>query len=139
MNLFLDLKKIFLLIDNLRYVAIKVDSPGFTSDFPFTYPVGRDVDIVCHKEDFNKIIKVCNDNIQFPEDHTYHVIRDNSTQTRFRVHAPGCFLRPNPRQTDKLINGKPWTQLHFQIDITTTSSSTRRALQAELKTTKENS
>tara|TARA_R110002020_G_scaffold59538_4_gene162249 strand:+ start:5105 stop:5728 length:624 start_codon:yes stop_codon:yes gene_type:complete len=122
MNEFLDLEKIFKLAEPLKYVAIKIDAPGFTKNFPKNYPIGRDVDVVCHEEDFHKFIKICDDNITYPQDHTKHIIKDSATQTRFRVHAPSYFLRPNPRPTDKMIQGKPWTQLHFQIDITTTSN-----------------
>jgi len=119
MNQFLDLEKIFSLASDLRYCAIKIDTPGFKKDFPKSYPLGRDVDIVCHTKDFDKLFKICDNNISYPKDHTRHIIRDSKTQARFRIHAPGYFLRPNPRPTDKMIQGKPWTQLHFQIDITT--------------------
>lgn len=122
-NQFLDLENIFSLVSHLRYVAIKIDAPGFTKAFPKIYPVGRDVDVVCHPEDFDRIVEICDNNIAYPKDFTKHVIRDGSAQTRLRIHSPEYFLRPNSRPTDKLIQGRPWTQLHFQIDITTTLNS----------------
>lgn len=119
MEYFLDLEKIFSSAKSLKYFVTKVDTPFFNDQFPKQYPIGRDVDVICHPEDFSKFIQICRENFELPINYTRHIIDDSKNRKRFRAHAPAYFMRPDPCPYDKLINGLPMTKLHFQIDIST--------------------
>ena len=120
MEMFLKLTTLFSSIENLRYFVTKIDTPFFNDKFPEEYPIGRDVDIICHPEDLEKIVQLSNEIIHEEPNFSKHLIRDNENHIRFRLHAPRYFMRLNPRPYDKLINGHPMTKLHFQVDISTT-------------------
>lgn len=47
-----------------RYVLSKTDVPYMPSDFPSTFPLGKDIDIICLKEDFDAVIATIDDSIQ---------------------------------------------------------------------------
>ena len=117
MEIFLNLPKLFSLIKPFRYFVTKIDTPFFTEEFPEKYPIGRDVDIISHSDDFNAITQICEEVVQAPPNFSKHVIRDSSNHIRFRIHAPHYFIRPMSRPYDKLINGLPLTKLHFQVDV----------------------
>ena len=46
-------------MDNYKYVIIKWDTPYFPKNFPKSYCVGKDVDILVLKEDFDAVCKIC--------------------------------------------------------------------------------
>lgn len=47
-----------------RYVLTKTDVPYVSSDFPATYPIGKDIDIICFKADFDAVITTIADTLQ---------------------------------------------------------------------------
>jgi hypothetical protein len=114
----LDLVSFFKEIRDFKYFATKIKTPYFCFDEPFPekYPVGRDVDIVAHPDDYEKIKEVVE---KFCLSHKmiYKVIVDSKTHTRHRLESEEYFILPNATSKDKLRNGLPLTKLHFQIDI----------------------
>lgn len=54
----IDLLKLFKNLEHLKYIIIKIDTPYTPENFPVEYPIGKDMDIFCVKEDFRKINKV---------------------------------------------------------------------------------
>ena len=54
----LDLHKYFDNIKDIRYTVIKTDVPYISNKFPTIYPIGKDLDILCDKDDFNHIINI---------------------------------------------------------------------------------
>jgi len=120
MEMFLKISTLFSCIKDLRYVVTKIDTPFFSDNFPEEYPIGRDVDIICHPDDLEKLVQISNEIIHEEPNFSKHLIYDNENHVRFRLQAPQYFMRLNPRHYDKLINGHPMTKLHFQVDISTT-------------------
>jgi len=119
MEMFLKLEDLFESIKNFRYFVTKIETPFFNDKFPKEYPIGRDVDIICHKEDFPKIVQISDELIHAEANYSKHVIHDSDDQTRFRIQTPRYYIRLNPMPYDKLINGHPMTKLYFQVDIST--------------------
>lgn len=120
MEMFLKLTTLFSSIENLRYFVTKIDTPFFSDKFPEEYPIGRDVDIICHPDDLEKLVQLSNEIIHEEPNFSKHLIYDNENHIRFRIQAPQYFMRLNPMPYDKLFNGHPMTKLHFQVDISTT-------------------
>ncbi len=52
---FLNVAEIIDAISSYEYVLTKTDVPYMPSDFPKNYPLGKDMDIICSKSDFNTI------------------------------------------------------------------------------------
>lgn len=83
-------------ISNLNYVIIKYDVPYQTENFPDTYPIGKDLDILT--TDFDKLLKFTTNFIKWTK------IIKKKNNVRFRLDG------------SKSVNGK--NKLHYQIDIT---------------------
>ena len=115
---FLDLVGLFKDLSSYRYFATKIRTPHFdkVKSFPEEYPVGRDVDIVTHPDDFESIVSVVN-NFCKVQKGSHRIIHDSNIHQRHRIESPDYFLMPNAVPTDKLRNGIPTTRLHFQIDV----------------------
>lgn len=47
-----------------QYVLTKTNVPYMPSDFPATYPLGKDIDIICLKADFDAVIATIGDTLQ---------------------------------------------------------------------------
>jgi len=120
-TMFLDLVGFFNSIKNLRYFATKIETPFFNDHFPEDYPVGRDVDLICHPEDFSRICCLCEEFIQPKEPFLRRIAKDTPKHFRYRIESANYFVRPNPSSYDKLIHGLPMTKLHFQVDISAIS------------------
>ena len=85
-------------IQEINYALTKIDVPYNTSDFPNTYPVGKDLDIFVSIDDFEKIKKITNN---FLKDYRKDfIIKIICTKNNIRF---------------RLENKK---KLHYQIDIT---------------------
>ena len=63
-NLDLNISACFKQIESEKYVLIKMDVPYMTSNFPDTYPIHRDADILCEPSAFEiikyKVLEFCN-------------------------------------------------------------------------------
>lgn len=53
----IDIIKFLKSIDPYKYALTKVDVPYMPKDFPRSYPLNKDMDILCDKEDYNEICK----------------------------------------------------------------------------------
>jgi hypothetical protein len=117
---FLDLTSLFKDLESYRYFATKIKTPYFklAQEFPEMYPVGRDVDIVTHSDDFENVIETVNSFCKVQEG-IHRIIHDSDDHQRHRLESPDYFMMPNAVSTDKLRNGLPTTKLHFQIDVST--------------------
>lgn len=51
----IDFKEVLAILNAYRYALIKVDGPFMPQSFPERIPVGRDIDILCAREDINNI------------------------------------------------------------------------------------
>lgn len=83
-------------ISDFNYVIIKYDVPYQTKDFPDTYPIGKDLDILT--TDFDKLVKFTTNFIKW----TKIIKKENNV--RFRLDGLTSVNRKN--------------KLHYQIDIT---------------------
>ena len=117
-NCCLDMKNLFFELRDKRYFATKINTPFFKFDkeFPEMYPVGRDVDLIVHPEDFESICEIVQSYCQ-QQGMNYRVLHDSSAHQRHRLESSEYFLLPNAVATDKRRNGLPLTKLHFQFDI----------------------
>jgi hypothetical protein len=115
---FLDLETFFRELESYRYFATKIKTPHFKleKEFPEMYPVGRDVDIVTHPHDFERIIEVV-DSFCKKQKGIHRIVHDSEVHQRHRIESTEYFIMPNAVSTDKLRNGIPTTKLHFQIDV----------------------
>jgi len=117
----LKIKDYFDSIKPYNYFVAKFKSPYNPPNFPDSYPVGRDVDIVCSDDDFNKIADLTFAFFKRDKVFSKRIINDNPYHIRFRYEVSDYFERPKPMPHDKLINGKSMTKLHFQFDICATA------------------
>ena len=87
-------------IKNLDYALVKIDVPYMTKDFPNSYPIGKDLDIIIRKEHFNNIINITNNFIKkFNYTNIFNIrIIQLKNNVKFRF----------------IVNYK----LHYQFDIT---------------------
>ncbi|MFI3331555.1 MAG: hypothetical protein R3Y38_07090 [Rikenellaceae bacterium] len=74
-------------IANFNYVFLKFDAPYMPEDFPQHFPLGKDIDILCHsREDYEgvceKILQIANQECQFK---LRVVKKDNGAKTLFRI------------------------------------------------------
>jgi|GEM_PF-1920956 len=94
----LKIEDLFRILEGLNYTVLKNDVPYMPKDFPFNYPVGKDLDILVSKNDFMKAKTLVS---KFAEssnwEWNYKVIEDIY---RYKIRF--------------LWNGR----LHFQIDLT---------------------
>lgn len=120
----LEMNKLFSDLSNYRYFATKIKTPYFTLDkqFPEKYPVGRDIDIVTHPDDFQKVLEIVEMYCK-SQKMIYRVIKDSPTHHRHRLESSEYFLMPNAVPTDKRRNGLPLTKLHFQFDVSSIEDS----------------
>lgn len=94
----LDVEEIIKAISSYEYVLAKTDVPYMLSDFPKNYPLGKDLDIICSKKDFNG---VCNDIV-------------NSLQTMQFAYSIKEVLKS---EYHKLIRVELGGHLIYQFDI----------------------
>ena len=117
-NCSLDITSVFKEIKDFRYFATKINTPFFDLEKPFPemYPVGRDVDIITHPDDFECIVKAV-DKFCKSQNMYHRIVYDSETHQRHRLESNEFFLLPNAVRGDKLRNGLPLTKLHFQFDV----------------------
>lgn len=48
--------KVLSSLSSFQYVLIKTDVPYMPSDFPATFPIGKDIDIICMKKDYDAVV-----------------------------------------------------------------------------------
>lgn len=51
----LNLVSFFESTKNLQYVVTKLDTPYMPEDFPMSYPIGKDMDLLCRQGDFEEL------------------------------------------------------------------------------------
>ena len=113
----LKLEDLFKKIKSLDYFITKLETPYSAVNFPFSYPVGRDVDIICEDKSYDKIIKNVYDFFENQQGFNKKIRADNPNNLRFRFETEDYFKRKIFFSYDKLINGQPITKLHYQIDV----------------------
>lgn len=70
-------------INSFRYALVKVDVPYMPSQFPYDYPLGKDMDIICEKEDFEQI---CEKAFEFGERYSKkYKVRIINEEEKFRL------------------------------------------------------
>ena len=100
---FLDIKKLLdYLNNNYAYVVVKSDSPYVPDKFPDTYPIGKDLDILCHAPDLSNIL-------QFIVENYDSVANKNNFKTRMVSEHYGFRYRCEQRTITNT--------LHYQIDV----------------------
>jgi hypothetical protein len=81
-----------------KYCLIKTDTPYMTTDFPVSYPIGKDMDLLCCKEDYDNLVT-----------HTILFFKNvPTTQKKIRRSKGNLLLRFTEDHSKKM---------HYQIDI----------------------
>ena len=78
----LDLLYFFEQIKELRYFVTKIDVPYVPEDFPKSYAVGKDIDIIVDQRDFRKIYDIVQ---KFSSDYNnfqHKLIKEKKQQTK---------------------------------------------------------
>lgn len=72
----INFKEVLELLDEYRYALIKVDVPHIPEDFPERIPSGKDIDILCAKEDFEAVSSKLSDFVDRQTD--YEIVKRKS-------------------------------------------------------------
>ena len=96
----LDISEYLYAIKDCRYALSKIDVPYMPKNFPNEYPVGKDMDMYVHQEDYLKVIDTTESYINKYD--KYKMVVINVTDN-YRI---------------RLQNGR---KLHYQIDIKSNS------------------
>mgnify|MGYP001409321963 CR=1 FL=1 len=88
----LEIKKFFDSIKEFRYFVTKIETPFFSDSFPEEYPVGRDVDIVVHPKDFDKICCRCEEHVVPFDSLVRRLAKDSRNHYRYRIESLNYFL-----------------------------------------------
>ncbi len=80
-------------IKDYLYVAVKVDTPYQPANFPTSYPLNKDLDILCAKRDFESIKQVMHDfKNQYSEKYEIRTIpKENGEKLRFELNGFLCY------------------------------------------------
>lgn len=82
----LDVSKIVDAIQSYEYVLTKMDVPYIPKDFPMSYPLGKDMDVVCLKNDYDKLVSEITDTVwQMQLPYEVNVIVKSSCRTLVRI------------------------------------------------------
>ena len=78
----LDLFTFFSKIKELSYITLKTDTPYMVNGFPLDYPIGRDIDLIVTKKDFNSLVEnvIC-----FAHSHHGFKIKEISEEQGFQL------------------------------------------------------
>ena len=94
----LDLNKLFNNLEDIKYFITKIDVPYVPQDFPSEYAVGKDVDLIVDKIDYDKIQKIVKE---------FASLYDREFEQNWIDESDGFRLRFENNNS-----------LHFQIDVT---------------------
>ena len=111
-------------IRDLQYVALKTEAPYQPDNFPETYPLGKDLDILCSKEDYEAILKqayILKE--KYSEKYEVKVVKKgNGEKIRFELNGFLCYQIDlswdlfkikgkdvPPFLNDRITNGKYFT------------------------------
>lgn len=87
----IDMDKILAVMNQYTYAITKTDTPYFPADFPASIPVGKDLDILCAHEDYQKLAKELY--LLAKRDKTYEVVAiRNSTGVSIRYELGGKLI-----------------------------------------------
>ena len=79
-------------LSQYKYYLTKTETPYQTEDFPDTYAFSKDIDIICAKEDFEKIAmytqKYLDENVKQYE----VIVKQQKDNIRFRIELKGFYL-----------------------------------------------
>lgn len=78
-------------LNNYKYALVKLDSPYLPIDFPKTLPIGKDLDIICSKEDFSPIRELLFNFAKSLNSYSYRII-DTNNNTRIRIEQNECLI-----------------------------------------------
>lgn len=77
-------------IRSYDYVLTKMDVPYMPKDFPQSYPIGKDIDIVCSTNDFQKICDAISEALHAMQLHyEIRLIEESDTHKQIRVENCG--------------------------------------------------
>lgn len=84
----IEFKDMLVILDKYPYALAKVDVPYMPKEFPDKIPVGKDVDVLCHKEDIGKIKKEMVDLIRTYKEYDL-VIKETPQGLKLRIVKGG--------------------------------------------------
>ena len=76
---------IFKGINAFEYAIVKFNAPSIPEDFPNSYPLGKDIDIVCKNGDLNRLLTTIEDVIRNILPTTYTCRREYFTSNRTQI------------------------------------------------------
>lgn len=82
-------------LSDLRWYIIKLENEYITDDFPNTVPFGKDLDVLCKKEDFDDLIERVSsyfDEVALKYYDKLKVIRDHDSNCRIRLELRGNLI-----------------------------------------------
>ena len=81
--------EVFKQLSKTDYSVVKFNTPSIPADFPNSYPIGKDVDIVCTKENFEEVLSIIEGVLKKMLSDDYLIRRayasDNRTQIRIEL------------------------------------------------------
>lgn len=85
LNLPLNISECFEKIKKYRYVISKFEVPYMVYDFPYSFPVHKDSDILCLSEDFEKIVQIISDFVEIYSKNNDLVVRRINSENRIKI------------------------------------------------------
>lgn len=81
----IDFQEIVEILNNYNYCFVKTDVPYMPLDFPQKIPVGKDADILCSEEDFEKIVSEIKEHIsKYVNFRIIYIQEDNGVRIRIQ-------------------------------------------------------
>ena len=116
----LNIEEFITSIADYNYVILKNEVPYGMKNFPKEYPFHKDLDILCSKEDFEKIIKK---SLEFSEKYkSKYIIRilksTNNFKLRFEINGYLCYqidlsYKYDNEDTERILNNKEKKKNYF--------------------------
>lgn len=90
----LNIKPILNGISQFDYVISKFDVPFMPKNFPETFPFGKDIDILCRQDDFEKIVNTIKNliHINLPQEYLLKEVNTFQFRKMFRIELEGCLI-----------------------------------------------